>query len=473
MSQRSAIRILSPNQKGSQDYRDSTFLASAWCELVQDFVLEEGDSLGLQSKLFSMTGALLGRLSIILDAISLGAELLIINLCELDVIEAYIIDRERLENRKSNWNLIQSNFNRFSFLESNRQLSSQIPADTTKWLLKLLNSYSEGEILQYLEELNSELLLIGESIIDEYIYCDALGKVSKEPLIAFQIKNKTVQLGGILSTSMNVEKLCKRVSVITEVNKSDSAYVEAHLPSNIERFFRIDQATSQVTKTRYVDSANDRRMFETYKTESDSDYGGQPSLSIQEIIESVKPDEIAVIDYGHGMISDGLIKTLMDSGISISVNAQINAGNRGFNPISRYKGAKRIFINGTELQIEARTKSQDHAEIAEYLAPELECEELFVTQGAMGILYWSKNSGIALAPGLNPNIVDRVGAGDALLATVVALRSANVPIDVSCFYGNLAGAVLVGSTGNSIHISKHLLHTLASQIFRTVLSESE
>ena len=61
-------------------------------------------------------------------------------------------------------------------------------AEVNNHLEDLRGRFSTGEILRHLESLrNMEIVLVGETIIDEYVYCDALGKSGKEPVLAMKV----------------------------------------------------------------------------------------------------------------------------------------------------------------------------------------------------------------------------------------------------------------------------------------------
>ena len=118
--------------------------------------------------------------------------------------------------------------------------------------------------------------------------------------------------------------------------------------------------------------------------------------------------------------------------------------------------------------MEARSNSMDRKALLAQIAPSLNSEEIFVTQGAAGLMYWMPDTGVRVAPGFAPAIVDRVGAGDALLATISLLRINGIHCDIASFYGNIAGALMVGVMGNSISISIDLLRDNAMRILNAV-----
>ena len=152
----------------------------------------------------------------------------------------------------------------------------------------------------------------------------------------------------------------------------------------------------------------------------------------------------------------------------MTVNTQSNAGNRGFNPISNYVNADIVFLNGSEVQVEMRNKISKLEKIVTDLGNKLNCKELYVTNGSAGIIAWSKAKGIIVSPTFAPNIIDRTGAGDALLATVSSLRMSDIPIEIATFFGNIAGSLLVGVMGNERAITLTDLQYEADRIINKI-----
>ncbi|NBP66919.1 MAG: hypothetical protein EBU66_20020, partial [Bacteroidetes bacterium] len=124
----------------------------------------------------------------VLDSYSLQEEIFIVSIGSTEKINAYLHNRirgEQLLNVK--WNIVSSDYARYSLLEKQRSLSDYIPVDTQIWLRELVKKFGVNQILNCLDKIDkSRTVVVGESIIDEYIYCEALGKVSKDPIVAFQ-----------------------------------------------------------------------------------------------------------------------------------------------------------------------------------------------------------------------------------------------------------------------------------------------
>ena len=224
-----------------------------------------------------------------------------------------------------------------------------------------------------------------------------------------------------------------------------------------------------IKKTRYVDRSSNARVFETYELPNESDYLTTPQEIRKSVSEKkIKFDHLVVMDYGHNFFDHETTKDYLNFGVPVSVNTQSNAGNRGFNPISNYMNADIVFLNGSEVQVEMRNKFSNLEKIVIDLGKKLNCKELYVTNGSAGIISWSKEKGIIVSPTFAPTIIDRTGAGDALLAAVSSLRMSNIPIEIATFFGNIAGSLLVGVMGNERAITAIDLQIEAERILNKV-----
>jgi bifunctional ADP-heptose synthase (sugar kinase/adenylyltransferase) len=229
----------------------------------------------------------------------------------------------------------------------------------------------------------------------------------------------------------------------------------------------ISRFNGGVIKTRYIERVTLSRIFQTYTV--DRNYSNLDFQNhLKSFFDSREVGNIIVMDYGHGLFDIGIIDFLLNLNLPISVNAQSNAQNRGFNSIAKYKGADRVFLNGTEVLLEIRDKNPDLGIAVPELCSRLEFKEAYITNGARGIIGWTDSQSMHLAPAFAPRILDRLGAGDATLAMISALRMADTPMDISLFFGNIAGAMLVGSIGNEISLRTELVLSQAEKILKKV-----
>ena len=404
------------------------------------------------------------------DNFNLNENLLIVTIGNQADLKIYVANRINNSSDQYGWHIINSTYARIGYLERQKNLSSFIPFDTVRWLKEQIRKFGVEAFNECLKNLaNSSVLILGETIIDEYVYCDALGKVTKDPLIAFEKRTKQEHLGGVLAVTRHFSGLGINSNVITKWASTEQNFIINEINSIKNATIVNLESDKSIRKTRYVDRSSNTRVFESYELPNESDYITTP----QEIRKAVNDEKIdfnhlVVMDYGHNFFDHEASSDYINFGVPVSVNTQSNAGNRGFNPISNYMNADIVFLNGSEVQVEMRNKISKLEKIITDLALKLKCKELYVTNGSSGIISWSKDLGIITSPTFAPTIIDRTGAGDALLAAVSSLRMNNVPIEIATFFGNIAGSLLVGVMGNERAITATELQLEAERIISKV-----
>ena len=120
-------------------------------------------------------------------------------------------------------------------------------------------------------------------------------------------------------------------------------------------------------------------------------------------------------------------------------------------------------INETELRHELRDRETNVKELMKQLSQTLKTKNLVVTQGTSGaILYVSDSNQYYHCPAFADKIVDKVGAGDAMLALLSCSIKTGFGADLALFMGSLAAAQSVETIGNSTPVSKvQLLKTFS------------
>jgi bifunctional ADP-heptose synthase (sugar kinase/adenylyltransferase) len=176
-------------------------------------------------------------------------------------------------------------------------------------------------------------------------------------------------------------------------------------------------------------------------------------------------DLVVVADYGHGLVTEKVINKLIETNVSLAVNTQSNAGNRGFNTISKYSKVDYISLNGSELGLELRRKHVSMDALVSKLRIQSGAKRVMVTEGSKGLSICDEDNEVEHIPAFAQQIKDRVGAGDALFATTALLSAIGTPKDITGFYGNLAGAAVISELGNRksvsiVDLSRHAMSLL-------------
>ena len=81
---------------------------------------------------------------------------------------------------------------------------------------------SDNKILNSMNSFsNLKVLVIGETIIDEYVYCEALGKSGKEPILVLRDMYKERYLGGTAAIARNLSSFCKQITLLTNIGQKN------------------------------------------------------------------------------------------------------------------------------------------------------------------------------------------------------------------------------------------------------------
>ena len=319
--------------------------------------------------------------------------------------------------------------------------------EAEEFLRSFRQKYHPDRIISLLKGLHPlKVLVVGDTIIDEYHYCQPMGKAWKETVLATRYLSREAFAGGVLATANHVAGFCDNVHLVTCLGKEDTReeFIRSRLKPNIKTkfFYRGDAPT--VVKRRYVDSAFLSKIFEVCFLNPQN----PPSpvgRKICDYLNRVCPDYDLVIasDFGNGLIGPEIVSVLCRQSRFLAVNTQTNSANVGFNLINKYPRADYVCVDEPEIRLATCDKFANLEILARKVARRLRCRRITVTRGHNGSLGYSPKTGFVEVPVLSREVVDRIGAGDAYLAVTSPCVAAGFPMDVVGFIGNAVGALAV------------------------------
>lgn len=339
----------------------------------------------------------------------------------------------------------------------NRHLSN-FSTEINQYLELFRKRYRLEEILQILDKMSAfDVLVIGDTILDEYQYCDVIGKSSKDPTLAMKYKSNDLFAGGVLAVANHVSNFAENVQLVTLIGERDSYedFIRSQLRPNISPHFTVQPNAPTLIKRRFIDGYSITKLFEIYVMD-DSGLPPEKDLEVCRWLEAELPkyDLVIASDFGHGAISNEMVQMLVEHSRFLAVNTQANAGNRGFHTISRYPRADYACIAEHELRLETRLQNGDVWPMMLEIRKKLGCKIFVVTRGRKGCAVCNGNGSFIQVPAFAQNIVDRVGAGDAFLSVTSLAAVQGVPNEILGFIGNIMGSLAVEIMGNKKSIDK-------------------
>lgn len=337
---------------------------------------------------------------------------------------------------------------------SSKLINRYLPTFTDEieeYLHNFRSSYTAKDVIQYIERLrNLDVLVVGEAILDEYIYCEQMGKSAKDPVLAMRYNSCELYAGGSLAVANHLANFVNSVKLVTYLGSENTqeAFVREHLKPNVSPHFIIKSQSPTIVKRRYVESHLRSKHFEVYFINDD------PINDIEErelcrLLDQhlTTSDMVIASDFGHGLLTNTAISHLAKSDRFLAVNTQINAANIRYHSISAYERADYICVNEQEVRLDARSRRGELSTLVQDLASRLVCERLLVTRGSAGATYFDKQENFT-SPSFASEVVDRTGSGDAVLAITAGLVAVGAPGPIVAFAANVIGAQKVQIIGN-------------------------
>ncbi len=357
----------------------------------------------------------------------------------------------------------------FSSSELLNRHFSPFSRETDDWLENFRSRYTAEDLTRYLDSVKTKrVVVVGEAIIDEYVYCEAIGKSTKDPVLACQFNESEAFAGGSLAVANHLAGFCNEVTLVTYLGETDSheSFIRETLRPNVKPVFVTKKDSPTIQKRRYVDQYTRTKLLELYTMNDRPLCESAEDEVISALDTELKTHDLVVVaDYGHGMMTANVIDRLCSYPGFLAVNTQSNAGNRGFNPISKYARADYVCLAHHEIEMETRMRDAPLENLLLEVADRIDGDFFTVTRGADGSLHYSESTGFVEVPSFASHIVDRVGAGDAFLVVTSLLLAQGAPWDLVGFAGNAAGAQVVAELGNrtpldSVSTAKHIISLL-------------
>ena len=324
---------------------------------------------------------------------------------------------------------------------------------------KFFNLKSLQNILKKIEK--SKVLVIGETIIDQYNFCEALGKSGKDPFLTFKPKRSIDYIGGAAAIANNVAVFCKKVDFISMIgeNKEYENFIKKNLKNNINKIFLYKKDSPTILKKRYLDLVNHNKVFGLYSLNEENLKKNEVNKLNEEIKKKIKKADIVIVsDYGHGFLAESTAKLITKFSNKLYLNTQVNSANIGYHSLNKFKKINFLIINETELRHELRNKHETIENLSKILIQRFEINHLVITRGEKGLIYFDvKKYKFYYCPSFSNNVTDKVGTGDNMLAAMSLFFKLGAPVYVSLLFGSAAAYSAIQSYANSEVLNKNKL----------------
>lgn len=308
-----------------------------------------------------------------------------------------------------------------------------------------------NELRKYIDNFSkTKILVIGDLMIDEYIFGN-VDRISPEaPVPVLDVKNESFTLGGAGNVVKNLVSLGSKVSICSAIGFDNTGENLLKMLKDLKvdtRGLLIDPNRKTSTKTRII--AGSQQVVRVDRETRDPINGGIKDDLIGFLEKNIeKYDAIIISDYAKGIISKDIINICVNKAEKKSIPINVDPKEKNF---SIYEKVTTITPNLKELSegIGVRIENEDDILLAAITTlNNLKCKVVLATRGAdgMSLFKYGSNESVHI-PTFAKKVFDVTGAGDTVISVyTLALVSGANEIE-SSYIANAAAGYVVGQIG--------------------------
>lgn len=325
-----------------------------------------------------------------------------------------------------------------------------------------LNSNKLKKYLNDFSKLN--VLVIGDTIIDEYVTCDPIGMSQEDPTIVVSPLSNTKFIGGAAIVASHAKTLGANVSYISVTGDDENfKFTKKYLKKlNINSKLLRDNTRPTTLKQRF--RAHNKTLLRVNHLKQHYINKELENNIINKISELSNLDLIIFSDFSYGVLTNKIIKKVSKfakkNNISMVADSQSSSQ---VGDISKFKNMNIVTPTEREIRLSLNDFESGLVILSEKLHKKSKAKYIFTTLGSEGVMIFNSNRNELLTdniPALNNNAKDVSGAGDSLLTCAAMANVIGANIWESTYLGSLAAAIQVSRIGNIPIKKEELLNEL-------------
>jgi rfaE bifunctional protein kinase chain/domain len=293
------------------------------------------------------------------------------------------------------------------------------------------------------------IAVIGDVMLDVY-YWGRTERISPEaPVPVVNVTGEEMKPGGAANVSLNIRSLgATPLSFgIIGNDMSGSCFIDNFRNHGMSTDnIIVDKKRPTTVKTRILALNQHVVRFDKESVEGISkNIESKLVAALDRVIG--KLDAIIFQDYNKGVLTPGLIKSVMKKASDNNIMTAVDPKTKNF---SSYKGACIFKPNLREAEEILKRKINSESEIEKAgidLMDKLELKNLVITLSERGMATFDKNSIMTIIPAKSAKIANVSGAGDTVISTLVAFMCAGADFEEACTIANYAASIVVEDVG--------------------------
>lgn len=337
---------------------------------------------------------------------------------------------------------------------SSSRLISDSPPDLTydriKMVLETANIDFEDLIGVTENFRNIEVLVLGDTIVDTLIETFPYGNSQKTPTISVLRGTEQNFIGGAAIVAMHLQAAGAKVNFVTLLGDDDIGdWVKEKLEDVGIRVHSLSEVGRNTTrKTAF--------MCQGYRLLKVDEVDNRPIStetlnSLVNLLRKLKGDLCIFSDFRHGIFNKNSIESLTEAIVGFKIRVADSQVASRWGNICEFKNFDLVTPNEREARFSLGDQDSTIHRLAINLRKESGAKNVIIKLGERGILACSNNLETPDFIGLNAlqnEVIDAVGAGDALLAYSSLSLASGTNLSVSSLLGSIAASISCAHNGN-------------------------
>lgn len=308
---------------------------------------------------------------------------------------------------------------------------------------------------------NLKVGVIGDVMLDTYMW-GKVDRISPEaPVPVVSLNNKEYRIGGAGNVALNCKSLGAEVFVLSVAgNDAEGELLNELFTTNGVQTDYLIKSPQRITtsKTRII-SRNQQMMRLDAEVTNDLITKDEMTLldEVKSFIKSKKPDIIIFEDYNKGVLTERVIREVIDLCRQSNVITAVDPKRKNFFSYQHtdiFKPNLKEVKEGLNLlfeEVNLTVLQEIHSELENLLHHKIS----FITLSEKGVFY-QRNHQSSIISSHFRNIADVSGAGDTVIAVASMVFAVTKNIHLMAEVANIAGGLVCEEVG-TVTISKEKL----------------
>lgn len=322
-------------------------------------------------------------------------------------------------------------------------------------------------LISYIKKFSqAEVLVMGDLMVDEFIYGKAERISPEAPVPVVSVVEKIYRLGGAANVLFNIHALKGKGSLCGIVGNDEmgSKFTNEIKRLGIDTHGIITESSRQTTvKTRII--ADQRQQIVRYDQEVRKEITHSSRKKMVSYLKNKFKGVNALIisDYEKGVNSTALLKEILP--LARRKRLIVCVDHPKLNNHTLYENHASIItpnkkeaarVSGVEIESEGSL-----VKAGKKLLNNLACEAVLITRGEEGMTLFERKKGkVTHIPTKAKEVYDVTGAGDTVIATLTMALAVGASYDEAARIANHAAGIVVSKLGTATVAPKELINNI-------------